>query len=199
VKSAISAILSCIVFVAGAAAIAADAQPERVRGTISAVSANGIAVKANDGKNVDVQVRDTTTIVYAQPIALTEIKSGDFLGVTSMKGKDGTLTAYDVRRFPKPSNPGHRPFDGREDQTMTNAAVSATVSSAKGAELVLSYEGGSQKVVVSDKASITTLVPGERSQLVAGAPVSLLAAPDANGRLVARSIEVRKPGVNPAQ
>jgi len=198
VKTAISAVLSCIAFFAGVA-IAADAQPERIRGTISAASANGIAVKANDGRNVDVQVGDKTTIVFAQPIALTEIKSGDFLGVTSMKGKDGTLTAYDVRRFPKPSNPGHRPFDGREDQTMTNAAVSATVSSARGAELVLTYEGGSQTVVVSDKASITTLVPGERSQLVAGAPVSLLAAPDANGRLEARSIEVRKPGVNPVQ
>jgi len=30
-----------------------------------------------------------------------------------------------VRRFPKPLNPGHRPFDGRDDQTMTNATVGA--------------------------------------------------------------------------
>ncbi len=40
---------------------------------------------------------------------------------------DGKLVAYEVRRFPKPLNPGHRPFDGRDDQTMTNATVSATV------------------------------------------------------------------------
>ena len=167
----------------------------RVRGTITSVSGNAMTVKAGDGKNVDIQLAEKTVIVFAQPIAISEIKSGDFLGVTSMKRKDGTLSAYDVRRFPKPTNPGHRPFDGRDDQTMTNAMVSATVSSTKGRELVLSYEGGSQNIVVSESASITTLVPGERSQLVPGAPVSLLAEPDAGGKLTARSIEVRRAGV----
>ena len=33
-----------------------------------------------------------------------------------------------MRRFPKPLNPGHRPFDGRDDQTMTNASVGAQPS-----------------------------------------------------------------------
>lgn len=195
-KNGVSALLFCIALFAGVPGISADGPaPVRVRGAISAVSANGIAVEASDGKNVDVQLGDKTVIIFAQPIALTDIKSGDFLAVTSMKRSDGTLNAFDVRRFPKPVNPGHRPFDGREDQTMTNATVSATVSSAKGHELVLTYEGGTQKVVVSEKASITTLVPGERSQLVAGAPVSVVVIPDGDGRMVARSIEVRKPPV----
>ena len=44
-----------------------------------------------------------------------------------MKGPGGQLTAVEVRRFPKPLNPGHRPFDGRDDQTMTNATVEAMV------------------------------------------------------------------------
>jgi hypothetical protein len=195
-KIAATALLSFITLFGTVASPAADAPaPLRVRGVISAVSANGIAIKANDGKNMDVQVGDKTTIVFAQPIALTDIKSGDFLGVTSTRRSDGTLSAYDVRRFPKPVNPGHRPFDGGKDQTMTNATVSATVSSANGPELVLTYEGGTQKVVVSDKASITTLVPGERSQLVAGAPVSVVVIPDGDGRMVARSVEVRRPPV----
>lgn len=182
------------------ASAAASAQtPMRMRGTIVSVSGNGMAVKSNDGKNVDIQLAEKTVIVFAQPIAISEIKAGDFLGVTSTKRSDGTLSAFDVRRFPKPSNPGHRPFDGRDDQTMTNATVSATVSSARGHELVLSYEGGSQNVVVAERASITTLVPGERSQLVPGALVSLLAEPDAGGKLTARSIEVRKAGVKPPQ
>ena len=90
-----------------------------------------------------------------------------------MKRADGTLTAVEVRRFPKPLNPGHRPFDGRDDQTMTNATVSATVQSTAGRELTMTYEGGAQKIVVPESASISTQVPGSRAQLVPGAPVNL--------------------------
>jgi hypothetical protein len=166
--------------------------PMRVRGTIAAMDGNAIAVKAGDGKNVDVQLSDKTSILFAQPISLSEIKAGDFVAVTSVKRKDGTLTAYDVRRFMKPSNPGHRPFDGRDDQTMTNANVSATVQGAAGHELVLSYEGGSQKVTVADTAAVTSLTPGHRLHLAPGSHVNLLAEPGSDGKLTARSIEVRK-------
>jgi hypothetical protein len=176
-----------------AAITAAQAQaPTRIRGTINAVSGDTMSVKTGDGRNVDVQLGEKTTIVFGQPIALTEIKPGDFLGVTSVKRKDGALIAYDVRRFPKPTNPGHRPFDGRDDQTMTNATVSATVQGASGRELQLSYEGGAQKVTVADTAVVTSLAPGQRSQLVPASYVNLTADAGAEGKLVARTIEVRK-------
>src|SRR2546426_5262742 len=155
-------------------AAAAFAQPNvRVRGAISAFDGKALAVKDADGKSFDILLVDKTEIVFAQPIALGEIKPGDFLGVTSVKRGDGTLAAYEVRRFPKPLNPGHRPFDGRDDQTMTNATVAAIVQSTSARELTLTYEGGSQKIVVPENASISTLVPGERSQLVPGAAVNL--------------------------
>jgi hypothetical protein len=174
-------------------ATAADAQaPTRIRGTITGVSGDVVAVKTADGKNVDVGVSDKTRLVFGQPIKLADIKPGDFIAVTSVKRKDGTLTAYDVRRFPKPVNPGHRPFDGHDDQTMTNATVSATVKGARGPEITLSYEGGSQKVVVADTAVVSSLVPGQRSHLVPGSYVSLQADAGADGKLTARSIEVRK-------
>lgn len=172
---------------------AVDAQAQsRVRGTVTAASGNLIAVKTTDGRNVDLVVDDKTTYIFAQPVPMGDIKAGDFLGVTSVKRADGTLTAYDVRRFPKPVNPGHRPFDGGDNQTMTNAAVSATVDAAQGRELVLSYEGGSQKVVVADTAAITALMPGQRSQVVGGSYVNVLTAPGTDGKLTARTIEVRK-------
>jgi hypothetical protein len=188
-KNALTALLLTALF----ASAPADAQaPTRIRGTIAAVSGDVMQVKTGDAKTVAVQLTDKTRLVFGQPIQLSDIKPGDFLGVTSVKRKDGTLNAYDVRRFPKPVNPGHRPFDGRDDQTMTNAAVEATVQGAKGRELVLSYEGGSQKVVVADSAVISSLVPGQRSQLVPGSYVNLLADSAADGKLTARSVEVRK-------
>ena len=148
----------------------AEAQaPSRVRGTITAVDGNAITV---DGKE-RVSLGEKTEIVFTQPVALADIKPGDFLGVTSVKHADGKLIAYEVRRFPKPLNPGHRPFDGRDDQTMTNASVGAVVQSASGRELTMTYEGGAQKIVVPESASVSTLVQGNRSQLAVGAPVNL--------------------------
>ena len=151
-------------------ACAALAQaPQRVRGTITAADGNVLTV---DGKT-QIRLNEKTEIVFAQPIALSDLKPGDFLGVTSMKNADGKLIAYEVRRFPKPVNPGHRPFDGRDDQTMTNATVEAMMQSARGRELTMTYAGGSAKIVVPESASVSTLVPGRRDQLVVGAPVNL--------------------------
>ncbi|HEX6156368.1 MAG TPA: hypothetical protein VFZ54_10120 [Burkholderiales bacterium] len=159
--------------------------PTRVRGMITAVEGNGFVV---DGKT-QVRLGEKTEIVFAQPVTLAEIEPGDFLGVTSVKHADGKLVAYEVRRFPKPINPGHRPFDGRDDQTMTNATVGATVQSASGRELTMTYEGGTQKITVPPEASVSTLVPGTRAQLVPGAPVNLTM----DGSGVALRIQVGTP------
>lgn len=182
------------VIVSGGLALAcatAEAQkPTRVRGTIAGLDGNVLSVKAREGRTVTIRLAEQTTIVFTQPITLSEIKPGDFLGVTSVKGESGSLTAFEVRRFPKPLNPGHRPFDGRDDQTMTNATVSTVMQAAKGRELTLSYKGGSQKIVVPEDASISMLVPGKRSQLVEGARVNLTARPDDEGKLTAVRIQV---------
>jgi hypothetical protein len=172
--------------------IASAQGPQRVRGTITAVDGNVLKVKTAGGSS-DIALGDKTEIVFTQPITIGDIKPGDFLGVTSAKGSDGSLTAFEVRRFPKPVNPGHRPFAGRDDQTMTNATVSAMVQSASSRELTLSYEGGTQKIAVSEKAAISMLVPGQRSQLVPGAPVNLTARPRADGKLTAVRIQVSPP------
>lgn len=155
------------------ACAAAQPQPTRVRGTISAFDGKVLSVRDGGGAPVQIQVQEKTEIVFTQPITLAEIKPGDFLGVTSVKRPDGSLTAYEVRRFPKPLNPGHRPFDGRDDQTMTNATVGAMVQATSGRELTMTYEGGAQKIVVPENASISALVPGTPKQLVPGAPVNL--------------------------
>lgn len=185
------ALFSAIMALAVACA-EAQQPPQRVRGTVAALNGDTLSVKSDSG-NTNILLAEKTEIVFTEPIAIGDIKTGDFLGVTSAKSADGELTAFEIRRFPKPVNPGHRPFNGRSDQTMTNATVSTMVQSANGRELTLSYEGSSQKITVSEKAAISMLVPGQRSQLVPGARVNLTAAPDTDGRLVARSIQVSGP------
>jgi hypothetical protein len=165
-------------------------KPTQVRGAISAFDGRSLSIKAADGTAVTVEVPDTAEIIFNKPVKIADINSGDFLAVTSMKREDGSLTAYEVRRFPKPLNPGHRPFQGKSDQTMTNASVSAMVQSATGRELTLTYDGGSQKVVVPENAAIYSQVPGERSQLTPGATVFLNATAGEGGKLSASRIQV---------
>lgn len=176
-RSKLALLLACV-------ALGASAQ-ERVRGVISAVKGDTITV---GGKQV--RVGDKTEIVYTQPTLLGDIRPGDFLGVTSMKAPGGQLTAVEVRRFPKPVNPGHRPFEGRDDQTMTNATVEAMVQASTGRELTVTYPGGTQKVIVPESASISTLVPGKRDQLVPGAPVNL--THDASGMAIRIQVGPRR-------
>jgi hypothetical protein len=164
---ALSRLSSVLLLLVACAALAQA--PQRVRGTITASDGNLLTV---DG-NTQIRLNEKTEIVFAQPIALADLKPGDFLGVTSARQGGGQLIAYEVRRFPKPVNPGHRPFDGRDDQTMTNATVEAMMQSASGRELTMTYAGGSAKIVVPESASVSTLVPGTRDQLVVGAPVNL--------------------------
>jgi hypothetical protein len=76
---------------------------------------------------------------------------------------------------------------------MTNATVDAIVQSTSGRELTVTYEGGSQKIMVPENASVSMLVPGERSQLVPGAAVNLTAASQDGGKLVAQRIQVSPP------
>ena len=193
-----------IVLLSGALAIASAAvnaqEPARVRGTITAFDGNVLSVKAGSGNYAAIDVTDKTVIVFTQPIALADIKPGDFLGVTSAKSGDGTLTAIEVRRFPKPVSPGHRPFDGRDDQTMTNATVSATVQSANGRDLTLTYDGGSQKILVPPGTPIVTTVSADRSFLKPGEYVWLNAEVGADGKLTTSArIQVSHGGVKPPQ
>ena len=188
-------LVALLAAVSALSAVTADSQQktQRIRGTITAFDGNVLSVKSGGGGSSAIHLADKAVIVFTQPIALADIKPGDFLGVTSEKSGDGSLTALDVRRFPKPLNPGHRPFDGRDDQTMTNATVSAMVQATRGRELTLTYDGGAQIILVPESASISTLVPGTRSQLVPGAAVNLTASSGDGGKLTALRIQVGPP------
>ncbi|HEX6691564.1 MAG TPA: hypothetical protein VF110_10505 [Burkholderiales bacterium] len=171
-----------LLFVACAAVAQA---PTRVRGTVESFDGKALVVKGA----APIRVGEKTEIVYTQPITLADIKPGDFLGVTSRQAADGKLTAYEVRRFPKPVNPGHRPFDGGANQTMTNATVGTVAQASGGRELILTYDGGSQRIAVPQDASVSELVPGKASQLVPGARVNLTHGADQ----VALRIQVSAP------
>jgi hypothetical protein len=174
---------------------------ERVRGTITRVTGNELEVKTREGKDVKLNLTESTTINVLSAAKMSDLKQGTFVGVTAVpNGPGGTLRALEVHVFPEAqrgTGEGHYDWDLVPGSTMTNANIDATVDHRKGKELTLSYKGGSQKIIVPDGVPIVAFAPGDRSLLQPGTPVFLIVQPAADGSLTVLRISVGKDGVKP--
>lgn len=195
-----------VFFFAGAfvlASVTAGAQtPMRIRGTVTGLNGNVLSVKSRDGKDLKINLSDTTAVVAAKALTLADIKPGDFVGPASRKRPDGTLEAISVQVFPAALRgvipEGHTPWDLEPGSLMTNATVAGVVQASGGRELTLEYKGGSQKVLVPANVPIFTTVPGDRSLLVPGAYIVTVARAAPDGTISTARISVSKGGVRPA-
>jgi len=182
----------------------AEAQtPMRIRGTITGLEGNVLSVKARDGKDLKINLADNLTVSGTKAITLADIKPGDYVGSAALKRPDGTLVALEVHLFPPALRgvvrEGHTPWDLEAGSTMTNATLKAVVQAAGGREITLEYQGGSQRILVPDGVPMATSVPGDRSLLVPGAYVFMVAQVAPDGKLSAARIQVSKDGVKPPQ
>jgi hypothetical protein len=84
-------------------AIAADAPPAMkttlVRGTIQSIDAKSMTIKTDAG-DVTVAVGLTTRFATVEKRSFSQIKPTDFVGVTSVPGKDGHLSAEEIHIIP---------------------------------------------------------------------------------------------------
>lgn len=182
------------------AAVSASAAAQtnvRVRGTITSVDGNMLAVKSRAGEDLQLQLLDTTTVAVAKAAKFEDIKQGDYVGSAAMKRPDGSLTAIEVHYLPPTVPPGFTPWDLQPGSTMTNANVAAIVQSAGTRELTLQYKDGSQRIIVPEGTPIVRTVPGTRADLVPGEYVFIAAQAASDGKLTALRIQVSKDGVKP--
>jgi hypothetical protein len=180
--------------------LAADAQTNvRVRGTVIGLEGDTLLVKSRDGKDLRLKLADNFTVAGAKAITLADLKSGDYVGVTTTRDNDGKLVAREVHTIARTVPEGHGPWDLEPGSSMTNANIAKTVKATKGHELTLEYKGGSQTVLVPDGVPIVTTVPADRSLLVPGAYVFIAAQAAADGALTALRIQASKDGVKPPQ
>jgi len=189
---------------AAAAALAAGvahAQPTnvRVRGTIEQLDGNVLKVKSRDGKSLQIELAANAAVNATRKITLADIKPGDYVGVTSRKRPDGSMSALEVHVLPPVAPSGHFPWDLEPDTMMTNANVTAKVAGSGGNELTLDYKTGSQKIYVPDSAPIAATVPGDRTLLKPGETVFLIAQSGPDGKLSAARVQVSKNGIKPPQ
>ena len=194
-------LLAGTMMMALASALAQPQPPIRIRGTITALDGQELQVKSREGQDVKIHMTDTTKVNLLAPIKLADIKAGSFVGVTALQnGPGNSLQALEVHLFPEAlrgTGEGHYPWDLEPGSSMTNANVDAVVNINDGKELVLSYKGGNQKIIVPQGVPLVTFIPSDKSQLTPGAKVLVITQQAEDGSLTALRISVGKDGMKP--
>ena len=185
---------------ASAAAVAQT--PMRIRGTVTGLEGNLLAVSTRDGKDLKISLPENLVVMAAKAIAFEDLKPGDFVGPASKLRPDGTLEAISLQLFPAALRgvvpEGQTPWDLEPNSLMTNASVATVSAGSPGRELTLEYKGVSQKIVVPEGTPMFTTVPGDRSLLVPGAYIVTGARVGSDGVITTQRISVSKDGVKPA-
>jgi hypothetical protein len=174
--------------------------PTRVRGTIENVGGDVLTVKSRSGEAFRLRMASDLRVVGVIKAQLSDIKLGSFIGATTVPGPDGEPKAVEIHIFPEDmrgTGEGSRPYDLKPNSSMTNATVSESSVSTDGHTLLIKYKGGEKKVDISPDTPIVTFVPGETSELKAGAKVIAFIKQLPDGSLETSRVSVGRDGVTP--
>lgn len=183
---------------AGAPAHTSPPPNLRIRGAVTAFDGHLLHVKTREGKPLALSVPADARINVLSPLKMSDIKPGSFVGVTAVL-RMGALQALEVHIFPEAmrgTGEGHYGWDLLPGSTMTNANVDAIVTANNGETLKLSYQGGSQEIVVPDGTPVITFTPATAALLKPTAQVFIIARQDEGG-LTALRILVGSVGIKP--
>lgn len=175
------------------------APPVRVRGTIDKVDADNLTIKARDGTEIKVAITPTTRIQSLAKKSLADVKVGDFLASTGMKGTDGKIHAIEVRIFPQATPDGGRQFawDLGSDSVMTNATVGTVAEAPQGKTVHVTFKDGESEYSIGPDVPVLAPVPGDKSLLKPGLAVFLAGPKDPDGTVTAAFMYVEKDGIKP--
>jgi len=174
--------------------------PTRVRGTIEAVNGDTMQVKSRSGEEVRLLIAPDVRVSGITKISLSDIKVGSFVGATTVPGPDGGQNAVEVHVFPESmrgTGEGSRPYDLRPNSSMTNATVAESVVGNDGHTLLVKYKDGEKKVFVPDNTPVVTFVPGDKSDLKAGAKVIAFMKQLPDGSFETNRVSVGRDGLTP--
>jgi hypothetical protein len=171
-----------------------------VRGTVEKLDGHTLVVKSREGASVSVTLAPDYTVSGVAKKSVSDIKAGDFVASTSVKGTDGKLHAIEVHFLPlnlRARIEGQTSADLVPNSLMTNAIVSGTATGAEGQVLKVSYKGSEAEIVVGGDVPVVAYVPGDPSLLKPGAAISMIAQKKPDGSLTAARVTAEKDGVKP--
>ena len=174
--------------------------PTRTRGTVEKLDGQTLTVKSREGPELTIVLAPDFAVSYLVKKGLGDIKAGDYVATTSMKGTDGKNHAVELRIFPESLRgvaEGQFPWDLMPDSLMTNATVSAVTAAPQGQTLKVNYKGNESEIVVGTDTPIFGYGSGDATLLKPGAAVFLVAQKKPDGSLSAGRVTAEKDGVKP--
>ncbi len=175
--------------------------PTRIRGTVEGLDGQALTVKSREGPQVTVTLAPNFTVRAVVAKTIADIKPGDFVASTSVKGPDGKLRAIEVHILPESlrgvAREGQFPWDLVPDSLMTNATAAQITSAPHGQVIKVTYKDGEAEVTIPPGTIIVGYGPGDPSLLKPGAAVFIIAQKGADGGLTASGVTAEKDGVKP--
>ena len=191
--------LALLLVLACGVAAAQSSQPVRMRGTVESFAAPNLVIRERSGKMFTLIVPEETGVAEVIPTDITSIQPGSFVGTAALPRADGKLESLEVVVFPEAARgagEGHYPWDLKPESSITNATVADLARSADGRTLTLRYKGGEKTVVVPEGVPVVTLRPGDRSLIVPGARVFIVAEPT-DDQFIVRRLMIGRNGFQP--
>lgn len=173
-------ILASVALATTLAISSAQAQTQRLAGTIEKVAGNTLTVKSKAGAEQTLTLADKALIVGVTKASLADIKAGSYIGSGAVPQPDGTQKAVEVHIFAESqrgTGDGHRDgWPGAPNGTMTNGEAGNPVTGVDGLTVMVKYKGGEKKILVTPATPIVQYQISDNSALKAGAAVSVPAA-----------------------
>ena len=165
--------------------------PVRLAGTVTAITADSLTVKAKDGAETSVGLARGWTLVTTKKVPQDAIKPGGFVATANLNQGDGVGKSIEIRLFEPGSHlgEGNRPMNA-PNTTMTNANVTKVEKTANGLEIDVTYPGGTRHLIVPPDMKVIASIPTDPAMLKAGANVNIFATRDPDGTLKVARVQM---------
>ena len=174
--------------------------PTRIRGTVDKLDGQNLMVKSRDGQTLTIELAANVAVITLVKKSVADIKAGDYVASTGVKGTDGKIHAVEVRIFPEAARgtgEGQYPWDLMPDSVMTNATVGKVDQVPQGPVLHVTFKGTESEYTVGPEVPVLANGPGDISLLKPGVAVFVIAAKHEDGKLTSARLYAEKDGVKP--
>jgi hypothetical protein len=174
--------------------------PTRIRGTVDKLDGQNLMVKSRDGQTLTIELAANVAVITLVKKSVADIKAGDYVASTGVKGTDGKIHAVEVRIFPEAARgtgEGQYPWDLMPDSIMTNATVGKVDQAPQGPVLHVTFKGTESEYTVGPDVPALANGPGDISLLKPGVAVFVIALKHKDGKLTSARLHAEKDGIKP--
>jgi hypothetical protein len=174
--------------------------PTRIRGTVDKLDGQNLIVKSRDGQTLTIELAANVAVITLVKKSVADIKAGDYVASTGVKGTDGKIHAVEVRIFPEAARgtgEGQYPWDLMPDSIMTNATVGKVDQAPQGPVLHVTFKGTESEYTVGPDVPVLANGPGDISLLKPGVAVFVIAVKHEDGKLTSARLYAEKDGIKP--